>query len=164
MGGIISVKEKVGIKVCPKDYNEERFKLIIEIFNKLDSNNNLILELDEMKNISNKYIEYRIKFLKDNKSGENISKDKLLNKLKLKRDERIEKTGIDYNLKKNKIENEYNNNIKQIDNKIEYYNKMDEIERCKTFMDMISYNNKDIDFWKFFTYMKDKDELIKQNR
>jgi hypothetical protein len=164
MGGIISVKEKVGIKVCPKDYNEERFKLIIEIFNKLDSNNNLILELDEMKNISNKYIEYRINFLKDNKSGKNISKDELLNKLKLKRDERIEKTGIDYNLKKNKIENEYNNNIKQIDNKIEYYNKMDEIERCKTFMEMISYNNKDIDFWKFFTYMKDKDELIKENR
>ena len=37
---------------------------------------------------------------------------------------------------------------------------MNDEEKCKALIEKISFDKKEIDFWKFFTYMKDKTNEI----
>lgn len=141
---------------CPKDYDKNNFKLILELFNKLDSNSNNILELEEIKQISNKYTINKIKLLKIdiNKQQElyNLGIKTLENNKKLKIIE------IEKSFEKKKIEssNKLEMTLKKIESNILTLNNMNENKKAEYFINLVSYNKKDIDFWKFFTYMKNK--------
>ena len=64
MGGGITKKETKIIE-CPDNYDRIKFDKILKLFNKLDKNKNNVLELDEMKLISEKHINNRIKLLEN---------------------------------------------------------------------------------------------------
>ena len=38
--------------VCPKDYDEDKFKLILKLFDKLDNNGDRVVETSELNEIS----------------------------------------------------------------------------------------------------------------
>ena len=67
MGSSVSVNN---LK-CPSNYDKERFNIIIKLFEKIDKNNNLILEMEEIKKISELHISNKIDFLENESKREN---------------------------------------------------------------------------------------------
>ncbi len=130
---------------CPANYNKDKFNIILNLFRKLDKNNDSILEIDEVKEISKQHIENRIKLLDNESKRENKNTNDEIKKLKLRMQEKIDELNIS---------NEHRQKIIKLN--LDKYVDMGEIERCLALMDMISYDKRNIDFWKFFTYMKDK--------
>ena len=134
---------------CPANYDNERFNIIIKLFEKIDKNNNLILEMDEIKKISELHISNKIKFLENESKRENENIKNEINKILKKLNDKIKE------LKKS---NEHRQKI--IKSNLEKYKNMDNESKCRSFLNSVSYDNKKLDFWRFFTYMKDKTNEI----
>ena len=130
---------------CPSNYNKDKFNIILNLFRKLDKNNDNILEMDEIKKISKQHIENRKKLLDNESKRENKNTNDEIERLKLRMQEKIDELNKE-NTHRQKIINK---------NLIKYRN-MGENEKCLALIEMISYDKTNIDFWKFFTYMKDK--------
>ena len=153
MGSGHSVVQKLE---CPKDYDEEKFKLILRLYDQLDKNGDHVIEQDELKEIAELHINNRIMLLNREKKEEEEQKDITINAAKFKQDQKIKEIK---SKTKNKIEeaNQLLESRKQkIDKTIEKLQNLSSDDKSKTFLKVVSYDNKHIDFWKFFTYMKDK--------
>ena len=153
MGSGHSVVQKLE---CPKDYDEEKFKLILRLYDQLDKNGDHVVEQDELKEIAELHINNRIMLLNREKKEEEEQKDITITTAKFKQDQKIKEIK---SKTKNKIEeaNQLLESRKQkIDKTIEKLQNLSSDDKSKTFLKVVSYDNKHIDFWKFFTYMKDK--------
>ncbi len=145
MGSSVSVNN---LK-CPSNYDKERFNIIIKLFEKIDKNNNLILEMEEIKKISELHISNKIDFLENESKRENKKFEKEITEIKKKLNDKIEEL--------NKS-NEHKQKI--IKSNLEKYKSMDDDSKCISFINLVSYDNKKLDFWRLFTYMKDKTNEI----
>lgn len=159
MGSGITKKEVKKIE-CPDNYDRIKFEKILKLFNRLDKNNNNILELDEMKLISEKHNNNRIKLLENRIESEKRILELKINTLKSEKDKKIDNIKLDFCFKKNNIERDNKNIESEINKKIIILGNLDDKEKCKRLMDKISYNQNKINFWKFFTYMKERTDDI----
>lgn len=153
MGSGQSVVQKLE---CPKDYDEEKFSQILRLYDLLDKNGDHVVEQDELKEIAELHISNRIMLLNKEKKGEEEQKEITITTAKFKQDQKIKEIK---SKTKNKIEeaNQLLETRKQkIDKTIEKFQQLSDDEKNKAFLRVVSYDNKHIDFWKFFTYMKDK--------
>ena len=153
MGSGQSVVQKLE---CPKDYDEEKFSQILRLYDRLDKNGDHVVEQDELKEIAELHISNRIMLLNKEKKEEEEQKEITITAAKFKQDQKIKEIK---SKTKNKIEeaNELLETRKQkIDKTIEKFQQLSDDEKNKAFLRVVSYDNKHIDFWKFFTYMKDK--------
>ena len=153
MGSGQSVVQKLE---CPKDYDEEKFSQILRLYDRLDKNGDHVVEQDELKEIAELHISNRIMLLNKEKKEEEEQKEITITAAKFKQDQKIKEIK---SKTKNKIEeaNELLKTRKQkIDKTIEKFQQLSDDEKNKAFLRVVSYDNKHIDFWKFFTYMKDK--------
>ena len=153
MGSGQSVVQKLE---CPKDYDEEKFSQILRLYDRLDKNGDHVVEQDELKEIAELHISNRIMLLNKEKKGEEEQKEITITAAKFKQDQKIKEIK---SKTKNKIEeaNQLLETRKQkIDKTIEKFQQLSDDEKNKAFLRVVSYDNKHIDFWKFFTYMKDK--------
>ena len=153
MGSGQSVVQKLE---CPKDYDEEKFSQILRLYDRLDKNGDHVVEQDELKEIAELHISNRIMLLNKEKKGEEEQKEITIFAAKFKQDQKIKEIK---SKTKNKIEeaNQLLETRKQkIDKTIEKFQQLSDDEKNKAFLRVVSYDNKHIDFWKFFTYMKDK--------
>jgi hypothetical protein len=146
---------------CPENYNSDDFNIILELFKKLDINNNDILELEELKVLSNNHIKNRIKLLNSEKVRQIEINRINIDTLKQKKELKIKELNDSFNSKKNNHNSNLSINLKRLDINIKNLEQMGEEEKGKRFVNIISYNKKDIDFWRFFLYMKNKIEDIK---
>ena len=133
MGSSVSTK-----LTCPKDYDNNKFNMILKLYDRLDSNGDQVIETLELKDIAKLHI--------NNRKTE-------INKLKEK-----EVKDYEYNLNQEKnIEKINNSHICRDVSLINQFNKlenMDEATQCQTFLNVVSNDGKHIEFWKFFDYMK----------
>jgi len=159
MGGGIT-KNRLRKIECPDNYDKKKFEKILKLFNKLDMNNNKILELDEMRLISEKHINNRKKLLERRKESENRILEIKINTLKSDREKKVDEIRLDYCFKKNNLETEYKSIEKELNKKIVKLEELNDVEKCERLMDVISYDKSKIDFWKFFTYMKERTDDI----
>jgi hypothetical protein len=159
MGSGITKKEVNKIE-CPDNYDTIRFDKILKLFKILDKNKNNILELDEMILISEKHINNRKKLLENRIESENRILELKINTLQSEKDKKIDNIKLDFYFKKNNLERENKNIENKINKKILILETLDDKEKCKRLMDKISYNKNKIDFWKFFTYMKERTDDI----
>ena len=136
------------------------FDKILKLFKILDKNKNNILELDEMILISEKHINNRKKLLENRIESENRILELKINTLQSEKDKKIDNIKLDFYFKKNNLERENKNIENKINKKILILETLDDKEKCKRLMDKISYNKNKIDFWKFFTYMKERTDDI----
>lgn len=153
MGSGQSVVQKLE---CPKDYDEEKFSQILRLYDLLDKNGDHVVEQDELKEIAELHISNRIMLLNKEKKEEEEQKEITITAAKFKEDQKIKEIK---SKTKNKIEeaNQLLETRKQkIDKTIEKFQQLSDDEKNKAFLRVVSYDNKHIDFWKFFTYMKDK--------
>lgn len=153
MGSGQSVVQKLE---CPKDYDEEKFSQILRLYDRLDKNGDHVVEQDELKEIAELHISNRIILLNKEKKGEEEQKEITITAAKFKQDQKIKEIK---SKTKNKIEEAkqlLETRKQKIDKTIEKFQQLSDDEKNKAFLRVVSYDNKHIDFWKFFTYMKDK--------
>lgn len=105
--------------------------------------------MNEIKEISCKDINNKIIILEKELDNEKRNLDNEIKRLNDKMNEKITE------LKKQKLNKE-----KTIKKKLEKYRNMNDEEKCKALIEKISFDKKEIDFWKFYTYMKDKTNEI----
>ena len=161
MGGAITKVSNKGELVCPDDYSKEKFQKILFLFDKLDSNGNMVIDEEELYILTLHHIKNKKKILeKEKKIIENTKKQKLL------------AIGLEYQTLKIKLEEEY---IK----KKEKYNKQAEVklndissqilslehltkqQKYNIFKNKFCDDDNKLEFNLFFEYMKDKTEDIK---
>jgi len=155
MGGKSS-KIAAPILVCPEGYDRDDFQKILTLYDRLDSNGNFGLENEELGEISTLHINNNIR-----KIGIIIEDAVLKKELALKQ---IRET---YRCNVQRLKNKYDSEVKEV---IEMYkkktedlrgeterlDKMPEVEKVKCFREKIVNEKGDVEFWKFFEYMKER--------
>ena len=142
--------------VCPNDYDQDKFAMILKLFDKLDQNGDRVVETNELKEISDLHVTNRIRLLNESKVSEEETLKLKISQLELKKQHMIAEVDKEINKQKRTINSEYQQFIKHTDNKIQSYEKLNETQKAEKFLGAISDKNNHIEFWKFFEYMKNK--------
>mgnify|MGYP006433792387 FL=1 len=156
MGGAASKK-----LVCPVDYDKNKFNMILKLYDQLDSNGDQVIETLELKDIAGLHIKNRQTELSKLIENEQQDYNYLIQKAKLKYEKDKSDLQIRYEQNVEKINNSHSRNDESIKNKIANLNDLNEKEKCQKFMNVVSNDGKHIEFWKFFEYMKNRTQDIK---
>ena len=155
MGSGVSVLKKEKIN-CPNNYNEENFYKILNLYEKIQDNE---VENNELFDISNNYVDDLLQKLEKEKVKTILIHQKklLLHKLNLDHKMRILQNEYATNMEEtNKMLSKNTNSLEKRILKLETCTNE---EKKKLFLGNIMKND-EIDFEKFFDYMKDKTEAI----
>jgi len=159
MGSGYSKKEKR--RLCPEDYDEDKFKMILELYDKLDENGDNVIDALELQDIANLHVKNRINNLISLKGKENLEFEKEIHLVDVEYDKkRAELENKLINLKKEKLEKSLEKQA-SIDEKINMLNTMNCSTRNDLFIANVTGDNNHIEFWNFFAYMKQRTNDIK---
>ena len=150
-GGSVLIEKKSKI-ICPNNYNEEKFYKILDLYEKIINNE---AEENEIFELSDNYVNDLLKKLEQEKVKTILIQQKklLLHKLNLEHKMRILQTEYATNMKEtNKILSKNTNSLEKRILKLETCTNE---EKKKLFLGNVS-NDDEINFEKFFNYMKDK--------
>lgn len=156
MGGGISTCTANKPIICPENYDEKSFEKIVTIYKRLDVNGNMIVEDNELNKMSNLNIKRKKKnlLIKKKIATNCYEKKKLELDLELKKSQEIL---IEEHKKMLKLmENVIEKDLLNLSNKISELDNLTLNEKRNLFIKKISTKHDEIDFWKFFSYMKNK--------
>ena len=139
---------------CPKDYDEEKFNKILKLYDRLDSNGDHSVDMEELSSIANLHVKNQLRKLEGMKqplSDRTDQKIKLLDQQLLMDIERL-KNNCE-NSKKIIIQNK-NSQLSKIDDEIAELNGLSKDDKSKKIKKAITDKNGNIMFWPFFEYMK----------
>lgn len=158
--GITKPSRNVGQLVCPDDYNEEKFKKILHLYDKLDTNGDMVIEEEELYILTLHHIQNKIKILEKEKlMAENTKNQKLL-AISLEYESLKKNLEIEFNKKKEKYENTEKVKKKEIENKILSLNHLTKEQKYEIFKQKFCDDDNKLEFKLFFEYMKNKTEDI----
>ena len=159
MGSGIS-KKNTGQLVCPEGYDKEKFKQILYLYDKLDTNGDMVIEKEELFILTEHHIKNKQKILeKDKIIVENTKNQKLL-AISLEYESLKKNLEKEYIKKKEKYENTEKDKIKEIDNTILSLKHLTKCQKYEIFKQKFCDNDNKLEFNLFFEYMKDKTEDI----
>lgn len=148
MGSGISKKtdsfEHITPLKCPEGYDTEKFKKICILFDRLDNNGDLQIELPELRCIAELHTKNNIIKLERRKKEQKKDLEVLLDELNKV-----------YIKNKQKLEKDYNCEFSKINLEIEKLNRLTEKEKCVLFKNKIT-DGGVFTFDKFFHYVKNK--------
>ena len=146
---------------CPNGYKKDNFQIILQLYDKLDKDGDQVVETEEIKEISKLHIDNKIRNLQKDILIEDQILQQKITKINFEKSQKSKKAEEDAKLNITS-ENIYCKNKKtQLNEKIKIYTNLSEEERCSKFMYAVTDSNKNIEFWKFFEYMKNKTDDIK---
>jgi len=151
MGSAASTKLK-----CPKDYNKDKFAMILKLYDHLDCNGDQVIETLELKDIAKLHIKNKQTELSNLRKSELQDYNYKLEKAKLKNDKEKADLMLNYDKTIEKINNSNIINDVTLVNKIKDLENMDVEKQCQTFLNVVSSDGKHIEFWKFFDYMENR--------
>ena len=139
MGSAASTKLK-----CPKDYNKDKFAMILKLYDHLDCNGDQVIETLELKDIAKLHIKNKQTELSNLRKSELQDYNYKLEKAKLKNDKEKVDLMLNYEKTIEKINN--SNIIKDVTlvNKIKDLENMDVEKQCQTFLNVVSSDGKHI--------------------
>jgi|TARA_B110000902_G_C14117678_1_gene516877 hypothetical protein len=149
------------MRVCPEDYDNNKFKMILELYDKLDENGDNVVDALELQDIADLHVKNRINNLRQSKQKENLEFEKELRLVEFEYDKKranLEKELID--LKKEKLEKSMEKTT-DINEKINMLNTMNCSTRHELFLQKVTGDDNYINFWNFFDYMKQRTNDIK---
>ena len=151
-------------RVCPKDYDPEKFKMILSLYDKLDSDGDNVIDIAELKNIAELHIKNNItqnkKELQQNENYKNKNIELLEEECKKKKARVLAEIEAELEKKRREINNHFEDKKKKLEETIRVYETMDSGAKSDTFMSVVS-DDKHIDFWEFYEYMKQRTGDIK---
>lgn len=156
MGSAGSTKLK-----CPKDYEQEKFAKILKLYDRLDSNGDQVIETLELKDIAKLHIKNRQTELSNLRKSEEQNYNYKLEQSRLKNEKDKADLSLSYEKDVEKINNSHIINDVTLVNKINDLANMEEKKQCEMFLDVVSKDGKHIEFWKFFDYMQNRTDDIK---
>ena len=157
-----SQPSKVPILKCPPGFDAKKFKKITQLFDKLDKDSNFGVSSDEIEDIANLHVKNAIQRMAN--TIESKARSLKVNKNAIMIDEvaAIAKIKQESEAKRQNEQRIYDAAIKRIENKIEWYESLDESGKADAFMKAVSPGGGEhLDFWTFFEYMKTKTDDIK---
>jgi hypothetical protein len=144
---------------CPQGYDKGKFKMILQLYDKLDSDGDNVIDINELKNIAHLHINNKITVRK--LDTERIMKNTKLDlelldsEFKNKKERIIAEITSDYEKKKRDIITVSQSNLAKNKQEIRVLEGMDAGAKNDSFMDVVS-DDKLIDFWEFYEYMKNR--------
>ena len=156
-----SSPSKVPILQCPKGFDPEKFKKITRLFDKLDKDSNLGVSSDEIEDIARLHVKNSIARLK----GMVTAKGRCLtvnnNAIQIDEMSAIAKIRQESEAKRQNEQRIHDAAVKRLQNKISWYESLDESGKADAFMKAVSpEGGEHMDFWSFFEYMKTRTDDI----
>lgn len=146
---------------CPKDYNQDKFAIILKLYDHLDSNGDQVIETLELKDIAKLHIKNRQTELSNLRKSEDQDYNYKLEQTRLKNDKDKADLMLKYEKNVEKINNSHIINDVTLVNKIKDLENMEVKKQCETFLNVVSSDGKHIEFCKFFDYMQNRTNDIK---
>lgn len=151
-------------RVCPKNFDPEKFKMILQLYDKLDSDGDNVIDIKELRNIADLHIKNRIQI--NTTEAERILKEtagtlSMLDKqYNDKKQSLLDQLDAEFQKKKCDCNSTKTTRIMKLNEENNELRKLDSTSKSEAFMDVVS-KDKLIDFWEFFNYMKLKTGDIK---
>ena len=145
---------------CPKDYNEENFKKILMLYDRLDKNGDHTVDETELGGISELHVKNQLIKLENMKQPLINNKQQDILKFESELEMKIKKLKEDVDLMKTQLNNNTAHQLKIIEEDIDNLNKLSIEERNAKFKNAITDSKDQIEFWKFFQYMKTRTDDI----
>ena len=146
--------------VCPKDYDESKFKKILLLYDKLDKNGDHTVDESELSTISRLHVKNELNKLENMKKPLINEKHQSIVKMDADLEIKIKQLRDNINITKEQLNNNTNHKLEIIENDIEILKNITEEERNKKFKNAITDKKNQIEFWKFFEYMKTRTDDI----
>lgn len=154
MGSGIS-NYKVPVLECPKDFDQEKFRKICCLFDKLDKDSNLGVSSDELTKIATLHVKNCQMQLNKRLRAEQTALESKLKDIETQCVEDIKQIRLDAAHAKQTAREQSLHLQANIQAKIEKYGQLDEDARENVFMKVLMPRDEThIDFWTFFEYMK----------
>ena len=145
---------------CPSDYDNEKFKKILILYDRLDSNGDQVVEADELHQISDLHVRNKIGRLQE--FIDKVQYDATQKYDELEKIAAFNISAINSKLildiqkhKKRKVED-----VKDAQKMIDSLQNMTKEKKAKKFKEAVSDKEGHIKFWTFFDYMKDRTDDI----
>ena len=145
---------------CPNDYDEEKFKKILIVYDKLDKNGDHSVDESELSAISELHVTNQLRKLKNMKQPLINNKDQQVVRIDSDLELEIKKLCTESDMKKKQLNEETNHQLEIIQKDIVTMENLSSEERSKKFKDAITDSKDRIEFWNFFQYMKTRTDDI----
>ena len=161
MGGAVSICKPTGGELkCPKNYDKTKFQKILTLYDKLDTNGNMVIEQEEFYILANHHIKNK---------REMIVKEQAKNDTDIK--SRMLMLNLKYETDKKKLEDDHNKEIEKLkkkekDDDDEYKKRLANIDlltkeqKYEIFKQRFTDKENKINFKMFFEYMKTRTDDI----
>lgn len=141
---------------CPSDYDEDKFKKILMLYDRLDSNGDQVVETDELHQIADLHVRNKIGRMKeyiDRVEYEATQKYDELEKIAAFKISAVNSKLI-LDIQKHKTRKV--EDVKCAQNMIDSMQNMSKTQKAEKFKQAVCDKSGHIHFWTFFEYMKDK--------
>lgn len=156
-----SQPSKVTILKCPKDFNAKKFKQITQLFDKLDKDSNFGVSSDEIEDIAKLHVENSIQRMVKMTDSKALSLKVVNNTILIDETSAIAKIKQESEAKRQNEQRIHDAAIQRLENKITWYESLDEAGKADAFMKAVSPGGGEhLDFWTFFEYMKTRTDDI----
>ena len=145
---------------CPTDYDTEKFNKILKLYDRLDSNGDHSVDMEELVTIANLHVKNQLNRLENMKQPLSDSIDQDIRIFEQQKNLDIEKLNNHFENKKKSLLQEKTNKIENLENDIKQLGDLSDDKKALRFKKAITDKNGNISFWPFFNYMKTKTEDI----
>ena len=157
-----SQPSKIQILKCPKGFDAKKFKKITQLFDKLDRDSNFGVSSDEIEEIARLHVENAIQRMVNTAESKALSLKVAKNAIMIDESAGIAKIKQESEAKRQNEQRIHDAAIQRLENKIAWYESLDESGKADAFMKAVSPGGGEhLDFWTFFEYMKTRTDDIK---
>ena len=145
---------------CPKDYDEAKFKEILRLYDRLDSNGDQVVETDELHKIADLHVRNKIGRLKEFIDKIEYNATQKYEQLERDASYKISAINSQLILDIQKHKNRKVADVKDAQKMIDTMQNMSKEKKAKKFKEAVSDKDGHIKFWTFFEYMKHRTDDI----
>lgn len=156
------VKPTVPVLQCPDGYDRQKFKQILRLFDRLDSDGDLGVCLEELSDIAELHVKNRIRKLGGQKEHEEKQKAFEMQRVADNEIARIEDVKEDVFAKRQAAERAYARAVARLDAETARLQNLNDAGKSAEFQKVLQPKGEGaIDFWTFFDYMRTRTDDIK---
>ncbi len=161
MGCALSSKVKPTVLKSPDGYDPKKFKQILRLFDRLDSDGDFGVCLEELTDIANLHVKNRIRQVLQQKDFKRQRTEFDLQRIGVE-----ERAGVEDVKEKCAAQRQTTNKecvraVQQADAELKRLNELNGAGRSAEFVKALKPKGENIDFWTFFDYMKTRTQDIK---
>lgn len=154
-------KAPVPILQCPKNYDKQKFKKIMSLFDKLDKDSNLGVSSAEVSNIAALHVKNAINKMNATIDAKKRSLNVALTSINIDKIAAEKKLNEEYALKVEHEKLSTSVAIDKLQKRIDFYQSLDSDGKSDAFMRAVCPSGSaHLDFWSFFDYMKTRTDDI----